>query len=532
MHKFTIKHLFALPFAVLFSISAFSQIIPADKNVLLPPNKNLVAVHHPDLKDVEEDVREQIVSFQKALAKAANAKPANAGKLGDSYGTMGQIYHAYSFFDSAEECFTNSSRLTPKDFRWVYLLGKIAAERNKIYEAIDLFKKARVLKADYMPIYVNLGNAYLELDLLSIAKQSFENALKLQKNNPAALYGLGQISYSERKYAEAADLFEKVLSLVPDANRVHYSLALAFRGMKDLEKANFHLSKQGTVGVRPADPVFDVLNDLKRGARLRLLRGKLAIEAGRFAEAEVELRKVLAIEPENVVALVNYGVALVQMKRYPEAVVFFEKAVVVSPENVNARYNLAVIFSLQKNHFQAIPHLKAILQIDPKDISARFLLAKQLRDADLLIEAHQEFLIVNQSNPDNEEVLLEGVKLLTKKGDHELAKGLLEKSLARFPDRNSTVATLAFLLATSPKIDLRDGKKALELSQKIYISTKRIDYGLIVALSYAELGQCDEAAKLTRELLEQATKAKDQVAIMKLNGELKRYENEKPCRAK
>ena len=78
---------------------------------------------------------------------------------------------------------------------------------------------------------MNLGNIFLELNRLEEARESFSAALEIDKNNPAAHYGLGQVAVSKRSYAEAVDHFEKTLAQVPDANRVHYSLAMAYRGL-------------------------------------------------------------------------------------------------------------------------------------------------------------------------------------------------------------------------------------------------------------------------------------------------------------
>lgn len=503
-----------------------------DKNVLLPPSEGLVRVRHPDLQNLEAEVREQIVSFQRVLSETAKKSPKNSAELSEVYAVMGRIYHAYSFFEAAAENYSNASRLAPKDFRWRYLLGKAAEAQNKTGEAIEFYKQAEKLRPDYLPIYVSMGNAYLELNLPDAAKGAFENALKKEPNNPAALYGLGQVMYGQQNYADAVRLFEKVLSLVPEANRVNYALALAYRGLKDNEKAKLYLAKQGAVGVRAADPLADSLDDLKKGSRLRLLRGKQALEAGRFAEAEIEFQKALAAEPENVTALVNYGVTLVELKKYPEAVRHFEKAAALDPKNANARYNLAILLSLQKKHFQAISHLKTILEINPKDDASRFLLAKELNLAGLKREALNEFSAVYQTNSDNEDVLLELVTLLTEKGEHRKAKDLLEKSHGKHPARGRTVAALAYLLAASPQTDLRDGKKALELAQALYQTTKQIEHGVIVAMAYAELDQCEPAAKLIKELLEQAEKMKNQALLGKLQTELNRYEKEKPCRVK
>ncbi len=520
------KIIFVIPIILIFAANLFAQ------NILPPPQEGLVAVDQPDLKELEPEVREQILSFQALLAETAKLAPLNAKNLSGSYGTMGQIYHAYSFLESAEECYQNAAKLDPKDFRWVYFLGKVAADRDKFNDAIYHFNKAKVLRPDYLPIEINLGNAYLEINLPFAAKENFENALKISPDNPAALYGLGQIAYTEGKFQAAVTLFEKVLSLLPEANRVEYSLALAYRGLKNVELAKLHFEKQGTVGVRVADPLFDGLDELKKGVRLRLLRGKVALEAGRLAEAEIEFQKALAAEPENVTALLNYGVTLVQMKKFPEAAANFVKAVRLSPDNINARYNLAILLAAQGKHFETIPQLKAILQINPKDAETRFFLAKELRDANLLQESLSEFIVVYNSNSDNEDVLLELVKLLLKRGEHKQAKELLEKSFAKFPDRGRTVAALVYIYAASPELDLRDGTKALELSKRLFGATKLIEHGALVAMAYAELGQCDNAAKVTKELIGQAAKADQQSLILKLKNELNKYENEVPCRVK
>lgn len=530
-YQFAAKFFNGLTLILMLTSLVLAQKSADDKNVL-PQSDDLIAVRHPNLQNLEKEVREQIISFQRVLSETAETNPQNPAELGEAYAVMGQIYHAYSFFEAAAENYSNASRLAPKDFRWRYLLGKATEAQNKTGEAIEFYKQAQRLRPDYLPVYVSMGNAYLELNLPDAAKESFENALKKEPNNPAALYGLGQVMYGRQNYADAVQLFEKVLSLVPEANRVNYALALAYRGLKDNEKAKLYLAKQGTVGVRAADPLSDNLDDLKKGSRLRLLRGKQALEAGRFAEAEIEFQKALAAEPENLTALVNYGVTLVELKKYPEAVWHFEKAVALDPKNVNARYNLAILLSLQKKHFQAIQHLRALLEINPKDDASRFLLAKEMNSAGLKREALNEFSALYQANTDDENVLLELVMLLTEKGEHRKAKDLLEKSHGKHPARGRTVAALAYLLAASPQTDLRDGKKSLELAQAVYQTTRQIEHGVIVAMAYAELDQCETAAKLVKEFLEQAEKTKNQTLTGKLQIELNRYEKEKPCRVK
>ena len=52
------------------------------------------------------------------------------------------------------------------------------------------------------------------------------------------------------------------LAIVPAANRIHYSLAMSYRGLGELEKAKANLALQGTVGVRRPDPLIEELPEL------------------------------------------------------------------------------------------------------------------------------------------------------------------------------------------------------------------------------------------------------------------------------
>jgi tetratricopeptide (TPR) repeat protein len=526
------KLIFSFIIGSLLGLSIYSQKVSDQTNILQPPSKELIALHHPDLTGLEKEIREQIEIWQKSLAKQAQTTPQNRENLSRAYGTMGEIYHIYSFFEPARESYLNASRLDPENYRWFYFLGKLGMGQNKYYDAIDYFNKTKKLNPNYLPIYINLANSYLELDLLSVAEENFKFALKYSKNNPAALYGLGQIEYSKRNFAESVKYFEQVLQILPEANRVHYSLAISYRGLKNIEKARFHLARQGTVGVRVGDPLFESLNDLKKGIRLNLLRGKQAFEAKRYAAAETEFLKVLEKEPNNITAIVNLGTTYVQLGSGTKAVSQFEKAIELQPDNTNARYNLAILLALQNKHYQAIAQLKEVLKTNPKDIDARFLLAKELSNANLLKESLSEFAIVLSSNEDNENVFLEVIQLLTKLGDYAQAKTLLEKSLAKFPERVRTTATLAFLLTTAPDKKMRDGQKAFELANKAYATTKLIQHGAIVTMALAELGRCSEAANKTKQLIKEAEKLKNTDLVNKLNTELKRFEDEKTCQNK
>jgi len=86
-------------------------------DLLPPPRPTLVAIHLPDLTQLENEVRDQIKSQQALLAAAVKDSNSTEADLVAAYGLMGQTYHAYSLTTPARECYVNASRLAPRDFR-------------------------------------------------------------------------------------------------------------------------------------------------------------------------------------------------------------------------------------------------------------------------------------------------------------------------------------------------------------------------------------------------------------------------------
>lgn len=501
-----------------------------DSGVLAPPRQGLVALHWPDLTNLEASVREQLTTSRASLTATVKDPRVPDARLSEAYGSLGQIYHAYSLIASARECYLNANRLQPKDFRWIYLLAKLDQQEGRFDDAIRGYQAARTLQPDYVAAPVNLGNIFLQLDRLDDAAESFTAALAIEKDNPAAYYGLGQVTMSRRNYADAVKYFEKTLALVPDANRVHYSLAMAYRGLGDSEKARAHLAQQGLVGIRVSDPLVDRLQDLVAGERLFLSRGKLAFDAQRFAEAAAEFRKAVAAAPDSVTARVNLGAALTQLGDLTGAVEQFQEAIRIQPGNANAHYNLAVLFARQNKHAEAVTQLRSVLTINPRDHTARVLLARQLVKSEHLDEALAEFSRVVEADPNNEEALIEQVKLLYRQRQFKQALDAAEKSQAQFPHKGRTVVLLAYLLSTSPELQVRDGARALDLAEQVYKATGAVQHGALVAIALAELGRCNEASDWQRRAIAAAEQQPKAELLNKLRADLKLYEGAQSCR--
>src|ERR1051326_3447613 len=504
------------------SLVSYGQSAPNQS--LRPPGFELLPVHSPVLNDLEPEVRRQLISVQVYLTAALETAPRSNEKLSQSYGAMGEIYQAYSFLAAARECYLNAARLSSNDFRWIYLLAYLDQLDGHFDEAV------RVLRPEYVATSVNLGNIYLQLDRLDEADKSFQTALTIDRDSAAANFGLGQVALSKRSYEAAIYYFEKALAQVPDANRIHYSLAMAYRGLGEVEKARAQLAQQGPVGVRGADTLVDALQELIQGARMHLVRGKRAFAARRYAEAAIEFRKAIASQPESVEAHLNLAGALTETGDLRGAINEFQAVVQLDSHNSVAHYNLAVLFRNANDHASAIAHLRSVLKIDENDSGARLLLAQELFENDRLEEAQAEFSRVIRTDPDNESAVLQEVSVLLRMERYRQALDSLEKAHALYPRKEQTAITLAYLLASSPEYNLRDGARALKLAQGVYETTGSVTHGAVVGLALAELNRCDEAAAWLQKMLGRNSENQSSDIVSKLKAQLSFYEHTRPCR--
>jgi tetratricopeptide (TPR) repeat protein len=499
-----------------------NEIIGKERAALLP-------LTVPDVSQLEAGVRQQLVELQNNLRALLKQSSPDARNLSEAYGLLGQVYLLYTFNAAAHICFLNAQRLANQDFRWAYFSGYLFQQQNNLEKAIEQYEIVRLLKPDYVAAAFNLGNLFLQQNGLQAAMDSFKAVLAVNES-AVAYYGLGQVALSLRDYQQAVKNFEKALSLAPEANRIHYATAMAYRGLKDFEKAQFHLERQGTVGVKIFDPLIEQLQELVQGERIHLVRGKVAFEAHRFSEAVSEYGKAVEANPKSSVARVNFASALAQSGKLKEAIVQFETVLESDPENPIANYNLGFLYAGQKLFRQAIARLQIVLKQNPADMDARFLLAQTFLANQNRDEALVEFSLVSQSKPENEEALLEQVKLLVGKKLYAEALEKLEQGYSTFPQRGRTIAMLSYLLATCAKLELRNGARALQLAMTIYQATGQANHGAIVALALAESGRCSEAAEWQKRMIELAEKEQQKELAAKLKNDLPRYETSGNCR--
>lgn len=108
----------------------------------------------------------------------------------------------------------------------------------------------------------------------------------------------------------------------------------------------------------------------------------------------------------------------------------------------------------------------------------------------------------------------------------------LRARLAETPDDLSAINDLAWLLATTPVEEVRDGKEAVKLAERGREITHGKDPAVLdtLAAAYAETGRFGRAISTARQAVEQAAARKDVGSVSALQMRLRNFEQNKPYR--
>jgi len=498
--------------------------------ILSTNRDDLVEVPLPDLEILETAVHQQLAEIEQYLRSLLENKDRSDDHLGLSFGKAAEVFHTYEMYLTAESCYKNAVFLQSKEFRWPYMIGLLYHAQGRFKNSLDQYAIAREIKPDYSPLLINMGDAFINLNQLDTAEKLLEEALQLGTNNPAASFGLGRIELKRHHYEKAVKLIESALTSVPQANRLHHSLAMAYRGMGQMEKAHHHIQQLGPIGLRPVDPYFEHLQTLMRGERSHLLRGRKAYAAGDYQMASIEFKKAVDAEPKSIRSRVNLAASLVKLARVSEAILEFEKALEIDPGNQTAHYNLGVLFSDRKNFTQAVEHFRIVVSINSRDSEAHYLLARALNRSGDVENALKHYQSAINHDRNSEDAILERTELLSRTGNFEASISELLEANSRLPHQGRIAHSLARLLASSPIKELRSGTKALELALRVYKARSTVTHAETVAMALAELGRCEEAVKWQEGAIRGARDAGLMSEVERLSTVLMKYQSNDGCR--
>jgi protein O-mannosyl-transferase len=131
--------------------------------------------------------------------------------LGGALLLLGQPDEAYPHFQAAAE-------INPKDPMSHANLGAYLQEHGRLTEAIEQHNRAISLTSDaglLASTYANLGTAYRKLGDDAKARESYDQAVRLNPNQSNAYLGVGQLLEKQNRMDEAISNYSRAIELRP-----------------------------------------------------------------------------------------------------------------------------------------------------------------------------------------------------------------------------------------------------------------------------------------------------------------------------
>lgn len=504
-----------------------------------PPAMREVAL--PDLSRVDPTVQQQARDAYSAMQGTIARRDAGAAERAAAYGRVGMLLHAAEYYDAAEPAYLNAQTLAPADPRWPYYLAHLHKNRGDTARSAAAFARVLELRPDDVPTLIWLGRHHLDQGDAAKAEPLFARARAQAPRMVPALAGLGQAALARKEFARAALLLEEALAIDPSAASIHAPLAMAYRGLGDLPKAEAHLKEWKNTEILVPDPLRQEL-DLALDSGLAFeLRGVRALEARDFEAAAGFFGKGAALTPATTPLgrslRHKLGTALYMKGDVAGAVDRFEEVVAFAPREgldetaAKAHYSLGVLMASAGRPADAVRHLTAAVQRSPNYVEALQALGDALRRVNRDEDALRQYAAVLRINPQAADARFSYATALVRLRRFREARAWVEEAMRLHPERTDFTHLMARLLAAAPDAAVRDGARALALVDTLLRGAKTVALGETTAMALAENGRFAEAAGVQRQVIESARNGGLAVDEARLAANLQLYEGGRPCRS-
>lgn len=495
----------------------------------------------PDLSSLDEAVQVQVKQRYVEMLDATGDAGATAAERAQAYGRMAMVLHAGEFYQAAEPAYLNAQDLAPQELRWPFFLARLYLSLGDSERAIAAYRRALESHPNDVPTLVRLGRLHLDRGEAEQAAPLLERAHQVAPRTLAVLVGLGQTALARRDFEEAAARLEEALTIDPKAASIHSPLAIAYRELGQIQKAEEHLAEWRNTEILVPDPLGQELDQ--------------ALDSG----LSYELRGVRALEQRNFPAAVGFfqagvnltsgesglgrslrhklATALYMTGDLPGAVKWFGEALRQAPEGVQdeavakAHYSVGVLMATAGRGDEATGHLSAAVRFSPTYLEAFQALGDSLRRARRDAEALAPYGEAVRINPQATDARFGYGMALVRLGRHREARDWFAEALRLQPDRLQFALALARLLAASPDDGVRDGRRALTLVDEVFKGTRTTDLGETIAMAQAEVGNFSEAVSVQRAVMDASRRAGFESDLPRMAANLQRYERGQPSRA-
>ena len=260
--------------------------------------------------------------------------------------------------------------------------GNRAEDAGDGLRAVNLYRQAVAIAPGLAAGHLNLGIALESAGQTVSARASFERALELEPANAAASYNLGKLLYAQGAFAEAERRLDAALAAKPDFPEARVLRGYALHALDLLAEAR--------------DELRAALRDRPGDVHARATLYHILDRTGDSGAAVHELEAILALKPDWIEALYNYGTTLMALKRDADAEAALRRVLRLNPTFAMAYRMIGSLLHKQGRIEELIELCEAGRRALPSsfDLESFELFALNFSDsvsADVLFERHVAF---------------------------------------------------------------------------------------------------------------------------------------------
>ncbi len=302
---------------------------------------------------------------------------ASAPSNPDVLNLLGLIAQAKGVHSEAMHLFYKAVKISPKP-PYYFNLGFSLQVLCKPFEAIDAYLKVEAKEA-----YNNIGNIYMSLGDDAKAEEFFVKALKIDNNYLEAKANLAWLKKDAAALKEIGSALSDYYLALLLQSEPKQALEYALKANEQSTDSNIK-ALVGSLYINLKE-IGKARKFLKEAVALDKNNVPALVNLANIESDESLYKKALEIEPDNFDAHLNYADFLHKQHRLPEALEEYRKAARLNPQSPEVSNNLGVILRDLGEYGQALDLFLNAWSLDKENT----LFAENVKETLALIPAKQ-----------------------------------------------------------------------------------------------------------------------------------------------
>ena len=291
---------------------------------------------------------------------------------------------------------TNTGKILPfhRDGAFLTRRGDRFMAEGKFIEALDSYRQALLQEPKNAEYALNVSHIYTEMGYYTLSNEVLWTLLQTEEESqPECLFGLGCNYLGMQDYTNASILFQRYLAIDEEGefSEDAYDFLDMIDNYDDDEEYDEDLSLPELYDVAQKDA-----ND-----------GKQLLDDGKFAEAEVLLRRAVNANADLYYARNNLALSLFFQNKFDEAITHTKAVLARFPDSIHALCNMLLFYrhgagnvAIEKDEY-----VEALLAKKPTETEELYKIGITFSELGMHKNAQQYFGLLLQKSPYDAQLL-------------------------------------------------------------------------------------------------------------------------------